>query len=223
MKLLSIQIAIFSVETILRPDLLKDEINNKMGGKLDGMPTILDLPQDAPAEFPIVQVRSSNNFYELHVSRNRVDFFINPEFNINNEPYDVFKQYKYIIEKFYKTVLNSTKVNRVGVIFTLFEPLQDNVEAIFKKYLNENYVSGNEEITLRTNRQIMDKGIIFNNIRLIEAAEVSIKNELQKGVIIQFDINNVPQSDLLLSENIVIETVDKASNYIKNKETKELI
>lgn len=223
MKLLSIQIAMFSVETILRPDLLKDEINNKIGGKLDGMPTILNLPQDAPAEIPIVQVRSLNNFYELHVSRNRVDFFINPDFNINNEPYDVFKQYKYIIEKFYKTVLNSTKVNRAGTIFTLFEPLKDNVEAIFKKYLNESYVSGNGEITLRTNRQIMDKGIIFNNIRLIEAAEVPIKNEFHKGVIVQFDINNVPKSDLLLNESTVAEIVDKASGYIKNKEVKGLI
>ena len=43
MKLLSAQLGIFSEDSISRPDLLFSEVNEKLGGIVDDMPTILNL------------------------------------------------------------------------------------------------------------------------------------------------------------------------------------
>lgn len=223
MKLLSMQFALFTSEKIERPDLLKDEINDKIGKKLNGMPTILDLPQDIPPEIPVVQIKSSDNIFALNVSRSRVDFFINPPYGSGNLPHDTFKEYRTVIDKYFKVVYNSTKVNRVGVIFTLFEPEQENVSKIFETFLVEKYLSSNNEVSIRTNCQRLNKGIVYNNVRTIEAAEIHVDGCKQKGVIIQFDTNNVPlENDTLTVENMS-DIVEFAIGNIKTKVLKELI
>ena len=65
MKLISIQIALFSAEQVFRPDLLMNAINEKLGNILDDMPTILNIPVDVPADIPIVQAKSQNKIYAL--------------------------------------------------------------------------------------------------------------------------------------------------------------
>ena len=223
MKLLSMQFAIFTTEKIERPDLLKDEINDKIGKKLNGMPTILDLPQDVPPEIPIVQIKSIDNVFALNVSRTRVDLFINLSYDTGNLPIDTFKEYRSIIDKYYKVVYNSTKSNRVGIVFTLFYPERENVSKIFETFLTEKYSSNNSEISIRTNSQKMEKGIIYNNVRMVEAAEITVGDVSEKGIIVQFDTNNVPLEDNILNMENISDILEFATGNIKTKAVKELI
>ena len=223
MKLLSMQFALFTSEKIDRPDLLKDEINNAIGGKLNGMPTILNIPQELSLEVPIVQIKSVDNILALNVSRNRVDFFVNPHYNNNTLPIDTLKQYRPIIDKYFKVVFNSTKINRVGIVFTLFKPEQENISKIFEKFLVEKHLSCNTEVSIRTNSQKMNRGIIYNNVRTVESAEIIVDESNQKGVIVQFDTNNVSLEKNILSIDDISDIVEFAINNIKTKVIKELI
>lgn len=77
MKLISMQVALFTIDLISRPDLLFNNINGRLGNIFDSMPMILDLPLDVPAEIPVVQAKSSNDVFAMNVSRKRIDLFIN--------------------------------------------------------------------------------------------------------------------------------------------------
>lgn len=90
MKLLSIQVALFLLNQISRPDLLMNTINEKIGNILDEMPNILNIPIDVPVDVPIAQVKSSDKVFGLNVSRNRVDLFINPNYSREDSILDVF-------------------------------------------------------------------------------------------------------------------------------------
>lgn len=222
MKLVSIQIALFTSDLIGRPDLLMNEINERLGGVFDAMPTILNLPPDVPAEIPLAQIRSNDNIYALNVSRSRTDLIISPHYSDDKVPSDSFKTFKPLIEKFYRATASSHSIKRVGVIFTLFEAAEENVKIIYEKYLKEKWVAGNAEITIRTNQQTMSKGIIYNNIRNIQAADLHVEKETHKGVIIQLDTNNVPTNDALSLETIAA-IVSYANNKLKAGVVKELI
>ena len=77
MKLITTQVALFSKDLISRPDKMKDEIEQKMGGSIfDAMPLILNLPVDAPSDLPVVQAKSVSGRYALNISRMRIDYFV---------------------------------------------------------------------------------------------------------------------------------------------------
>ena len=172
MKLISMQIALFAQDLISRPDLLMNEINEKLGNIFDAMPTILNLPADVPAEIPLAQIRSKNNVYALNISRTRIDLIISPIFSEEKTPQEMYKQFKPTVDKYYKTAMKSVPLNRIGIIYTLFEPSESNVQAIFEKYLKEEYRIDSTEVTVRTNNQTLNQGVVYNNIRNVQTAVV---------------------------------------------------
>ena len=56
MKLVNIQIALFFANKIERPDLFANRVNSRLNNLFDAMPQILNLPDDAPDEIPLVQI-----------------------------------------------------------------------------------------------------------------------------------------------------------------------
>lgn len=223
MKLLSMQIALFPLERIQRPDLLMNVVNEKNGNILDAMPNIINLPVDAPVDIPIVQARSTNNVYALNISRNRVDFIITPQFERDEVPTEVLKSYKSVIEKYYKAVLGVMGIVRVGVILTVFENIQNNVKAVYDKYLKIPFENGCIEVSTRTNKQSLCKGYVLNNIKNVEAGELHVGATVHKGVIIQMDTNNVPDTTNLLNADSIASVLVQATNKIKAGALKELI
>ena len=117
MKLLSVQMAIFSEESISRPDLLFNEVNEKLGGLINDMPTILNLPPDIPAEIPVVQAKSTDGWINLNVSRSRIDLIANFIYESEQSPLEALNSQKETIQKFYKSVLNSITANRTGCLW----------------------------------------------------------------------------------------------------------
>lgn len=227
MNLISLQFALFSVEPIKRPDLLHEEINSKLGKILDAMPMMLNLPENAPAEIPLVQARSSNGRYSMNISRTRIDFIITPDFDVKYEPIDIYKEQKSVIEKFYKAVISLLDVFRIGIIVTLFEPREENVLAIYNKYLKTPYTARSSEITVRMNILQQIKGFILNCISTIESTEMHIERngeqEDRKGVLILLDVNNAPESGKILSAENMSTIITTAINHIKPNGLKEMI
>lgn len=223
MKLISMQVALFAQDLVPRPDLLMNEINGKLGNVLDAMPTILNLPSDVPPEIPLAQIHSKDNVFALNISRGRIDLVISPSFQENMSPQDMFKRFKPTIDKYYKTAMQSVPINRIGIIFTLFEPSNSNVRTVFEKYLTERYRPENMEVMIRTNTQTLNQGIVYNNIRNVQAAVVHVGNQEHTGVIIQLDTNNVPSREAVLSTEMVASVISQAAAKLKPNAIKELI
>lgn len=184
---------------------------------------ILNLPDDVPAEIPLAQTRSKDNIYALNISRGRIDLIITPIFAEDKTPQEMFKQFKPTVDKYYKTAMKSVPIKRVGIIYTLFEPVETNVQAIFEKYLKEEYRSDSMEVTVHTNSQTLNQGVVYNNIRNVQAAVVHVGEQEHKGVVIQLDTNNVPTKEVVLTPEMVAKVISHAAAKLKPNAVKELI
>ena len=223
MKLLSVQMAIFSEESISRPDLLFNEVNEKLGGLINDMPTILNLPPDIPAEIPVVQAKSTDGRINLYVSRSRIDLIANFIYESEQSPLEALNSQKETIQKFYKSVLNSITANRTGFILTLFEPSTNNVKSVFEKYFSEKYTSKFVEASTRVNKQNMRKSVVYNNIRSVEAATITVGAENIPGVLFQLDINNALEPGKRINEDIVSYVVSQGVSNLSPEAVKEMI
>lgn len=223
MKLLSAQMAIFSEDIISRPDLLFNEVNEKLGGLVNGMPTILNLPQNIPAEIPVVQAKSTDEQIIINVSRTRIDLIVNFVFENEQTPLEALNSKKDIIQKFYKSVLSAIAANRTGFILTTFEQRSNNVKAVFEKYFSEKYTSKFLEASMRVNKQNMKNSVVYNNIRSVEATTITIGTENIPGVLFQFDINNVPQKEKKINDSIVSYVVAQGTSILSPDSVKEMI
>lgn len=223
MKLLSVQMAIFSEESISRPDLLFNEVNEKLGGLINDMPTILNLPPDIPAEIPVVQAKSTDGRINLNVSRSRIDLIANFIYESEQSPLEALNSQRETIQKFYKSVLNSITANRTGFILTLFEPSTNNVKSVFEKYFSEKYTSKFVEASTRVNKQNMRKSVVYNNIRSVEAATITVGAENIPGVLFQLDINNALEPGKRINEDIVSYVVSQGVSNLSPEAVKEMI
>lgn len=223
MKLLSAQLAIFFDDSISRPDLLFSEVNEKLGGIVNDMPTILNLPPDIPAEIPVVQAKSSDGLLNVNVSRARIDLIVHFVFESSESPIDCLNSQKGIIQKFYKSVLNTITAKRTGFILTMFEPNSNNVKSIFEKYFSEKFTSKFVEASMRVNKQNMRKSVVYNNIRSIEAATITVGAENISGVLFQFDINNAPEEGKKINEDIVSYVVAQGAANLSPESVKGMI
>lgn len=109
------------------------------------------------------------------------------------------------------------------MVVTLFHEEDSNIKAIFDKYLIEPYTNDCVEINYRINRQTLEKGVVYNNIRLIQAGEIQIDKKIAKGVMIQFDVNNVPDQKRVVSKDSILEILSKVQEVVKTGYLKELI
>ena len=223
MKVLSIQMALFTRDLISRQDLVMSGINEKTGKIFNAMPNIMNLPLDAPPEIPLVQVVSTDGMYNLNVSRNRVDLTISPKYEREDAPADLFKEYKILLEKYYKSVFSAMDLIRVGVVITLFHEASNNVEAVFDRGIKESFSTDCVEASYRINKQNLYKGFVYNNIKSVQAGEVHVNNAVHKGVLIQLDTNNVPDSNKVISNEDISHLLAKVSEKIKVGQLKELI
>ena len=79
------------------------------------------------------------------------------------------------------------------------------------------------EINFRMNRQKIIKGIVYNNIKTVQAAELHVGSTSHKGVIIQLDTNNIPEENKEISDSIIANMLNQVAGKIKPGEIKELI
>lgn len=223
MKLLSVQMAFFAEDFISRPDLLFNDINKKIGGIVDGIPTILNLPPEAPAEVPIVQASSSDGLLSINVSRTRIDLIIRFPYEGGTIPIDSINAQNSVIQSFYTSVLSSIAINRMGYVLTLFEPTANGSKAIFDKYFSDKYASEYIEASMRVNSRSIKKSVTYNNIFSVDAVSITVGTENIPGVLFQYDINNVVEQGKRINEEVVKHITSQGTAHLSPESVKEMI
>ena len=106
---------------------------------------------------------------------------------------------------------------------TPLQPNGNNVKPIFEKYFSEKFTSKFVEASMRVNRQNMRKSVVYNNIRSIESATITVGTENIPGVLFQFDINNVPEEGKKINEDTVSYVVAQGTAILSPESVKEMI
>lgn len=189
MKVITIQIALFFKDIISRPDLLAEDINKKMGGIFDAMPTCIDLPLDAPAEIPVVQRKSTRLPHVLNVSRNRCDLILTPL--VENSYLSVVEaRYGNEILEYIKAAMQGNEIVRTGIIYTVFQADKKPCEHISNKYFG-GLIKGGSELSFRVNKVSNVKGIDINCVLNITNAIAETNGQEEEGILYIRDINSV--------------------------------
>lgn len=215
---ISTQLAIFLDSNIIRPDTLYNRLNEDLGEIIDAMPQTIPLPAEAPADIPRVIGTSSFGTYVLNVSLNRVDIVknYNPSNDMESEVNEFLRTSKNLII----SILQTHKVNRLGLVGNHYIPTKDAQQFISKAYLNEKN-QGNDEVSLRINKKDTVDEFTLNNVLNISQAHIESPVYTGNAVLIQLDYNNDPNHKNL-DENTAIKifnekvTAYKYSHVMEN-------
>src|SRR5690625_154819 len=193
-KIVRLQLALFFQYQVSRPDNLMGGINSAMGNLFDAMPQILPIPAEAPAEIPRVQMRSENGKYNCNIACSRVDFILNGDFRDEIVWPDLTKDFLAKVKLFISSVFEQSNVVRFGLIGNFFIPDKSATMSMTRKYLKIDLNSA-EEINLRFNKKSSSHGYILNNITSVSTALAETNGQIDKGIFIELDVNNVPTQD----------------------------
>ena len=189
MKVVQIQVALFLSDTINRPDLLAEEINQKLGNRFDAMPHCVALPIDAPPEIPVVTRRSTTLPHQLNVSHKRCDLLISPL--VENASLSVIEtRYGEEIMDYVRAVMQHNKIDRIGVVITVFRETQEPCERISEEYFGGQN-KGASELSFRVNQVTSIKGFDLNCIFSVANGISETNGETSEGILYIRDINNV--------------------------------
>lgn len=223
MKLVNLQIALFFSNKINSPDLFANRINSRLNNLFDVVPPNLNSSAEISSEIPVVQMHSSKGDLHFNVSKQRFDLIISPELlsqvsfstTVTNCQEQVFSYLKAVFEE-------TSDINRVGIIATAFKEKTDAATYICGKYFS--IPLDCSEASFRINRTERIAEMTLNNIT--EISDGNLVNEKlgihQKGFIILRDINNVPQSEVLLTFKQIKSIWKRALNYFTDKKLGEL-
>ncbi|MFS0776262.1 hypothetical protein ABC255_09670 [Neobacillus sp. 3P2-tot-E-2] len=201
-SLVQLQYALFFDSIENRPDKLIPRVDDALDGVFDQMPTILPIPQDAPPEVPSVIMQSSNGVYTCNIARTRIDFIVNygnsgQSVSVNVD--DFIKQ----IRIFSNSVSKYKKFTRFGFVGKYF--LKDNNPSrkIQNKYFKKD-LGDLEELNFRFNKRFESNELTLNDVVEISKGTINeVGRTSQQGVFIQRDMNNVPVSTSLATEEIL--------------------
>lgn len=191
MKVISIQIALFFKDLVSRPDYLAEQINQKLGNIFDAMPICMDLPLEAPAEIPVVQRKSTTLPHLLNISRNRSDLTLYP-MQENNQLQIIESRYSDDILNYIKTTIQDHEIIRVGIVYTVFQPIDMPCDYISERYFGGN-IRGENELSFRMNKIINVRGVNTNNVLNVSNAVANANGKKESGVIYIRDINTVTE------------------------------
>lgn len=223
MKLVNLQIALFFVNRLERPDLFANRINSRLNNRFDAMPQIINLPDEVPADIPVVQMHSSKDDTHFNVSKQRCDLFISPELLAQTSLSSSVNNCQELFFEYLKSVFEETQeIIRIGIIVTGFEEKDDSTMYVSEKYLSTS--SPCKEVSIRINRPETVDGFDLNNI--LEISDGNLINEKlginQNGVVIKRDVNNVPKDGILLTSKNIKNIWKRALLYFTDKKLGEI-
>ncbi len=223
MKLVNLQIALFFKNRIGRPDLFANRINSRLNNRFDAMPQIINLPDEVPADIPVVQMHSSRDDSHFNVSKQRCDLFLSPELLAQTSLSSSVNNCQELFFEYLKAVFEETQeIVRVGLIATGFEEKTDPAMFISEKYLSTS--SPCKEASIRINRHETTDGFDLNNI--LEVSDGNLINEKLginlAGTVIKRDVNNVPKEGVLLTSKSIKSIWKRALLYFTDKKLGEI-
>ena len=208
LKLLQLQLALFFEDIEMRPDRFVSEISDNI---FDQMPIILPVPQDAPAEIPVVMLNSSDGKYSCNIARSRIDFVLN-NMNSNNDILDDLIGFINSIRSYVAIIFGKKRIIRFGLIGQYFIESNNAVNTIETKYL-KNTIGNLEELNIRYNKRFNSESMMFNDVVEIGKGSITNENITKDGVVIQRDINNVPENKSIEIEEMFMAIKSKLNDF----------
>lgn len=203
LKLLQVQLALFFEELEQRPDLLTYNIAQIPNSVFNQMPTILPIPPEAPSEVPLVLLNSVDGKYSCNIARSRIDFILNNATSVTDISVDLLNFINQI-HLYVSAIFNNKRIIRFGLVNQYFYEEANAVKLIEEKYFN-NSLGDLEELNIRYNRRFSQEKYDFNNVVDIMKGNIINENHVVKdGVLIQRDINNVPNGNVIDIDDMFI-------------------
>lgn len=223
MKLVNLQIALFFANRLERPDLFANRINSRLNNRFDAMPQIISLPDEVPADIPVVQMQSLKDDSNFNVSKQRCDLFLSPELLAQTSLSTSVSNCQEFFFKYLKSVFEEAQeIIRVGIIVTGFEEKADSAMFISEKYLSTSSLC--KEASIRINRPEIVDGFDLNNI--VEISDGNLINEKlginQTGIVIKRDVNNIPKDGVHLTSKNIKTIWKRALLYFTDKKLGEI-
>jgi hypothetical protein len=165
-KIISAQLVIYSTGIVITNKLkVANAINDNLSCLFDSDPIILPLPEDAPPEFPRIQMFSKDKRYSLSITSNRIDFI----FQYKEEDEKVFPIPGFL-EKF----------------LTIFQYFSENLHTQFtRSAIVTNWIIELENISAA--EVLLDK-YIQDKTPIVKPYELEL-HYLTKGFAAEFEIN----------------------------------
>lgn len=218
---LNIQTAFFAPGLVLSDKLIQSsEIIKETGSLFNGDPIILPIPNEAPAEFPRIILKSKDGRYILEIKSSRIDFIVKDEKNDKSQ-----KNYPALFIKDYQSKLQSVslainnifkaKIVRLGYVLSLQFKVDDAVEIVKKSYIKKiKFI----EDTFDFNIGFLNK-IVLNNLETniwfrANALRSLEKEKDNKVLLVIFDTNTVPEKILDLTQQDITSFTQATNEYI---------
>ena len=187
-RIISLQFAYFFRDIVERPDLDFGSVNSDMLNIFDAMPQIIPVPRELPADVPVMLLRAENNTYTCNISRSRIDFTVN-RVDGDKSNSDILKDFNAKVSGLTKLILQKQEIVRFGMIARYFHQDNTAIRTLRNKFFTP-AVDGSEELSLRFNKISESFGCKINDIIEINAAEAVTDGKVEKGILVQRDINN---------------------------------
>ena len=200
------QIGIFFNNPVSRPDLFTQKLTSNFSELFDTAPINLPVPAEI-LDFPIAQLKSSNNKWQADVSRTRADVIFNPDQDRDYEDIKVeFKQLEQMMFKFVDEAFDQkVEISRVTNISSFLYVTESPVEVLQSIFL-KNESKEASELVIRFNEPIIEDGLVCNNIVQYQtnSSLINVKTgKKAKGIIIMRDFNTDPKKkDIFTKKDI---------------------
>ncbi len=220
MKTINLQTAIFLGSHILRPDKIYTEIDKHLGGPFTAVPTIIPIPQDAPAEIPVVQMSDNKNLFNCNIARSRIDLFLNNLNQTSDNESNIVKYFN-LSKRLATYVISINTMTRIGLVSNSFLETIDPVQLVSNKYLLEK--DNMDELTIRFNKRKTAFSMVFNDIYDISSNSITNGGQTKTGILIQRDINSVIVPGFAFNKLNSVQIIDYFSKELLPESVRRLI
>lgn len=203
----SIQLVLFSPFLLITDKLkIAIDIRNRLVNILDGEPIMLPVPEEAPPEFPRIQLTSKNGIYNIIISKNRIDFFAKYGLleNIIDIPVDLSE---YIITTFeYLKDSIQAQIIRAGNVTEWFIELDEfsSAEYILSKYIKENIpISEPKEFELHWLTKEYMSNFEINKWTRIVTTHKTLTSAESNIISLIIDINSLSEKAYNFNKNLL--------------------
>lgn len=216
-----IQIALFFNKFDERADLYFYELNKSLDNIFDMAPINIPVPPNAPIEIPLLNATSTNNFYNLSISKLRIDFTLN-NINIDDSANEKANKFYRIAMRFLEYVQSNQQIVRFGLVSTTLRTDGNPVDLIKKRYFNKT-LSNPSEVTIRYNNPRKRESMLLNDIVEISSVNAIINNSQKNILVITRDINNILEQGIILKKQDLRNAFEFFYNELLVDKVKELI
>jgi len=218
-KLGSVQLGLFSPGIIIVNKLkVANDINDKLSNLFDGDPVIVPLAENAPSDFPSLQMNTKNGQYNLTIAKSRLDFYFNdqkedekyslPVPNLNDKILTIFQ---------YFTVNLHTQFTRCAIVTKSIIELEKEAasEHILLTYIREKLPIINP-YELQVRYLIKDSIAEFkvNKWVYIKSARKISDPSRNRLIVLEIDINTLAEEEYTLDEQSLQRFLDQSVSNI---------